>query len=88
MNYIFPVWKSCDKTKPEIRKPILMKGDSGYIEPHGTLYISGYYDPEYRPRSPWLDSQSSCVSDCGLTPTHWCYIEDLEWLLTTDFSGM
>lgn len=77
-------WISCTEQQPKRRIPILMKGDSGYVEPNGTLYISGYYDPEYRPRSPWLDSQSSCVSDCGLLPTHWIYISDLEEFLHRD----
>jgi hypothetical protein len=74
-------WHNAFTEKPNPGVPIVMKGDSGYIKPNNVMYISGYYDLEYRPRSPWLNSQSTCVEDYGLTPTHWIYVAELEALL-------
>jgi hypothetical protein len=86
--YCFPVWKEADKEIPVTRKPILMKGPSGYIEPNQVLYVSGYYDSDYRPRSPWIDSQGTCVIELGLVPTHWCYVDLLEKVLGTNLGEM
>lgn len=63
--------------KPEPNVPIEMTGDSGYIAPHDRFLISGYYDPEFRPRSPWLDSTSTCLEDSGWVPTHWRRLSEL-----------
>ena len=63
--------------KPIVGKPILMRGDSGHRAPHDTFVISGYYDPGYRPLSPWLDCCGDQLSDHGWKPTHWTYLNDL-----------
>jgi hypothetical protein len=60
--------------KPDIRRPIEMTGPSGYIPPNERYVCSGYYDPEYRPLSPWLDSTSTCISEGHPNPTHWRYL--------------
>lgn len=59
---------------PPTRRPLLFCGYSGYIAPNERMVVSGYYDPGYRPFSPYLDSQSVCLTDCGLKPTHWAYL--------------
>ncbi len=64
--------------RPRIRKPLLMRGPSGYIEPHHECLVSGYYDPEYRPLNPWLDFSGEAVTDStGIEPTHWIYLDEI-----------
>lgn len=65
----YPVTK-----RPPVRRPLELTGPSGYVPPNERFLISGYYDPEYRPLSPWLDSTSTCLSDSGFEPTHWRYL--------------
>lgn len=65
---------------PIIQKPIIMKGDSGYVDPHGVRYKSGFYDPEYRPAAPYRDWSGGSIQDDGSHPTHWMYVEDFEKL--------
>lgn len=72
------LWFKCNEFAPLQDRSIIMCGYSGYIKPHDIFVISGYYNCEYRPLSPWLDSQSTCLSDSGYTPLFWCYLSDLE----------
>ena len=72
------LWRDARKELPEIGKPIVMKGQSGTSAPHDVFYTAGYYDPEFRPRSPWQDTQNDCISDAGHEPTHWMYVSELE----------
>lgn len=72
-------WKSVDVEYPEIRRPILMKGDSGYVAPHDVFYVAGFYDPEFCPQSPWLDTQHDCIRERGWKPVCWIYIDELEF---------
>lgn len=69
------VWFSLtdDFTPPRGRNnPLVWRGPSGYTEPQNTMEISGYYDPEYRPRNPFLTWAGDAVSDhTGHNPTHW-----------------
>jgi hypothetical protein len=71
-------WRDVNTERPEIRRPILMKGDSGYVVPHDVFYVAGFFDPEFRPLSPWLDAQHECISDRGWIPTRWIYVGELE----------
>jgi hypothetical protein len=70
-------WRLFDAEKPMVDVPVLWKGDSGYIAPHDINIVSGYYNPEYRPLSPCLDSHGECVGDASPLPTHWCYLAEV-----------
>jgi hypothetical protein len=70
-------WIPVSERLPDIREPIEMTGKSGYIAPHNNFVISGFYDPEYRPHSPWLDSTGTQLADAGWIPVYWRYLMPL-----------
>lgn len=67
-------WIPISQTPPT-RRLLLFCGSSGYIAPNDRMIVSGYFDPEYRPLSPYLDSQGCELLDCGIKPTHWSYLD-------------
>lgn len=60
---------------PPTRRPLLFTGDSGYIKPHDRFVVAGYYDPQFRPLSPFQDCTSTSLSESGFEPTHWAYLD-------------
>ena len=70
-------WKPIT-TIPERGVPIVMRGPSGYGPPKDVNYVSGYYDAEYRPHSPWQTVGNDAVTDYFPMPVEWCYRSELE----------
>jgi hypothetical protein len=71
-------WREAD-IRPDPGEPILMRGESGYMSPNETAYMSGRYDPAYRPLAPWLDWGGDSVQDAlpeGF-PKEWCYLREI-----------
>ena len=70
-------WHSVKDFMPLKRELVLVRGPSGYGG-HETFIEAAYYDPDYRPHSPWITVQSDRLSDrYPEGPTHWREIGDL-----------
>ena len=69
-------WKDIKMFDPPHKIQVLIKSDSGYNTPKDITYRSAIYDPEFRPYNPWVDESGGALSDYGLIPTHWSYIEE------------
>lgn len=73
---IFIPWRSCELQKPQPRVPILMRRESGYST-HSLEYVTGTYDPEFRPKQPWLTVGGDSLRDSGHLPLAWCYVSEV-----------
>jgi hypothetical protein len=73
------VWTSVTDELPKPYAPILMKGSSGYREPHDTFYVAGYYrDDAIHPSQKWVDCCGDAIADNGWYATEWLYISEVE----------
>lgn len=68
-------WRPVSKPPP-VRVVVLIARKSGYITAEWEI-MSAVYDPEYRPRNPWLTIGGDGISDSGDKPAFWCYADDL-----------
>lgn len=62
-------WKSVSSPPPTDTVVVIARY-SGYTSAQWE-YMSAIYDPEYRPKSPWLTLGRDAVTDSGREPMYW-----------------
>lgn len=63
------LWFSINQI-PSTRQLVLIRGRSGNMV-HPTFVITGYCDPEWRPRDPWRTIDGSSFRDFSWLPEEW-----------------
>ena len=75
-------WKKTTD-KPLQDKPLLLRMASGYVKPHDRLYITGFYNADWRPRAPWRDCRGDSLTDSVPEKD----VAELEWVYLSDVTG-